>query len=514
MEQGKMTEHKWALSLGWLLLGAVTLPAQTDAGRHGKLPEPAAVLDRYVEVTGGASTYRKFSVEIIDTTVTAEGGQSAEVTVFRARDGRMRTVVEAGAASEQSGVANGVPWKFSEKSGARLLTGKAGERQVVLSRGFEDDTWREQFPKAVVEGEGTVNGKRCYHLNLTRTDGGVVQRFYDAQSGLLVREISTEFDDSGVEQPVTLDIEAYSASSGLKHPSSMRMSARGHSFQIKVESVLYSAGAPPDAFVVPHEVIRAMAEPKGDSALPNAVGLVDRFIELTGGKSAYEAVKTESMKADVTFKGAGLKGQTVTYMARGGKQYTSFDLPGAGKFESGSDGATAWERSVILGPRLVPKSQAGGGMTGVGPDQVLNWTNAYGTMETVSKEEVNGAPCYLVKMTPKQGGEGGSSMCFDAQTGYLVKLTTMVKTQMGQMSFDCILSDYRQDGPLKNPHHLETKAAGQPISIDVTETVVNGPVPDGIFELPNDVRALKEKQAVKVGASNEPTDRPTLRHRK
>jgi len=331
----------------------------------------------------------------------------------------------------------------------------------------------------------------------------------------MVREMSTEFNDAGEEQPVTLDIVDYSASNGLKHPSAMRMNARGQTFGIKVESVLYSEKAPPDAFVVPSKVIRAIAESKSNgSSLPNAVGLVDRFIEATGGKSAYEAVKTQSMKADVTFKGAGLKGQTVTYMAKGGKLYTSFDLPGAGKFESGSDGVTAWERSVMLGPRLVPRSQAGGGMTGVDPDQILSWANAHGSMETVSKEEVNGAPCYLVKLTSKQEGGGGSSMCFDARTGYLVKLTTIIKTQMGQVPFDCILSDYRPDGPLKIPHHLETQAAGQPISVDMTEVVVNGPVPDGIFTLPDDISALKEKQAARTTTGNESTDRPTLRRRK
>ena len=105
-------------------------------------------------------------------------------------------------------------------------------------------------------------------------------------------------------------------------------------------------------------------------------------------------------------------------------------------------------------------------------------------------------------------------MCFDVQTGYLAKLTTIVKTQMGQIPFDCTLSDYRPDGPLKSPHHLETKAAGQPISIDVTEVVVNGPVPEGVFELPKDIRALKEKQAARTTTGDEPPNRPTLRRRK
>jgi hypothetical protein len=40
--------------------------------------------------------------------------------------------------------------------------------------------------------------------------------------------------------------------------------------------------------------------------------------------------------------------------------------------------------------------------------------------------------------------------------------------------------------------------------------VVNGPVPDGVFELPKDVRALKEKHDADAAAQGSP-DRPTLK---
>jgi len=156
-----MTRGPWQLPLGWLLCAVTLLPAQTSVSRVGKLPEAATVLDRYVEATGGANAYRKFSVEIVDMTVTAGNGQSAGVTIFRARDGRMRTVVDAGPASEQTGVTDGIPWKFSEEAGARLLTGKPAARQIALSRGFEEDTWREQFPQAVMAGEEIINGRKC-----------------------------------------------------------------------------------------------------------------------------------------------------------------------------------------------------------------------------------------------------------------------------------------------------------------------------------------------------------------
>jgi len=288
----------------------------------------------------------------------------------------------------------------------------------------------------------------------------------------------------------------------------MRATKDGHVFKIKIESVDNSTGIPPDAFVLPHDVVRAIAALHNTQSLPNAVELADKFIELTGGKDGYQAVKTETVKADVTLKGAGLKGQLVTYAASGGKQYQSFDIPGAGKFESGSDGAVAWERSVMLGPRLLPGTR-GGGVLGPTPDEVLKWTGALLKAETVSKDAANGAPCYLVELTPKHEGEMATTLCFDVQSGFLTRMTDMLKSETGKSPFDCVLGDYRQAGPIKMAYHMETKADGQPVNIDVIDVVVNGPLPDGIFELPADVRALKEKRA--ADATTESPDRPTLK---
>jgi hypothetical protein len=497
-----MTRSKFVRSI---LCVALAIPA---CAAPAKLPEASAILDRYVAVTGGAAGYRKFSAEVIEITVTSDDGHSFGMTEFRARDGRRQAEIDAGPASRKKGVVNGVAWEFSQSGGARILTGKAAERELAMSHGLGADTWREEFPTAVTRGEEVIQGIKCYRVRLIRKDGSVVDRLYEERSGLLRREESTALNEAGADEPVIRDIEEYADWRGLQHPSSMRLTKGGRVFKIKIESVDHSAIVPPDAFVLPPEVVRAIAARNNNGSLPNAVELVEKFIELTGGKNAYQSIQTQTLKAVVTFKGAGMKGQLVTYAAEGGKQYESFDLPGAGKFESGSDGATGWERSVMLGPRLLPRSQAGGGLLGPAPDQVLRWTTAFLNVESVSKDEANGTPCYLVQLTPKQEGELATTFCFDMRSGYLTRMTATVKNEGGKTALDALLSDYREAGPVKMPYHLETKAGGQPVSVDVTDVIVNGPLPDGIFELPNDVRALKEKHEAAAPGS---PDRPTLK---
>jgi len=285
----------------------------------------------------------------------------------------------------------------------------------------------------------------------------------------------------------------------------MHIRSNGRNRSIKVESVSYTTYLPPDSFVIPHEVVRAIGDSQNaGKLLPSAIALIDRFIEVTGGPDANESIKSETMKGEVTFESLDAKAQLIVYSA-GSKRYISFDLPGAGKFELGSDGVTSWQRSVMLGPRLLPRSQLTGSFLGADREEVMRWPTAFEELDTISKEDVNGSPCYVVQMVSKQG-EPPSTACFDVKTGYLVKMMTRVKSEDGEARLEYILSDYRTDGPMKSAHRVQTKLGGLPVNIEVTEVTVNGPVPSGIFELPEDVRALKEKRAA--------ADEPSLRRRK
>jgi hypothetical protein len=135
------------------------LRAQTESS---KLPQAPAILDRYVEVTGGAGAYSKASVEIIDSIVTSDPptGQSLDITNFRSRDGQRRTEVEVGPDFKQSGVWKGTVWEYSRKTSAQIITGKRAERELAKKE-FTPETWRQEFPQATTIGEATVNGQAC-----------------------------------------------------------------------------------------------------------------------------------------------------------------------------------------------------------------------------------------------------------------------------------------------------------------------------------------------------------------
>ena len=85
--------------------------------------------------------------------------------------------------------------------------------------------------------------------------------------------------------------------------------------------------------------------------LPTAAQVLDRYIEVTGGKEAYAKVKSVSMLGTMEIKGQNVRGDMKMYRVDGGKYYTVVDLPGIGKQEDGSNGSVVWDKTV-LGPRL------------------------------------------------------------------------------------------------------------------------------------------------------------------
>src|ERR1700704_1401586 len=86
--------------------------------------------------------------------------------------------------------------------------------------------------------------------------------------------------------------------------------------------------------------------------LPSAESILDRYIQVTGGKQAYEKRTSEIAHGTVDFPALGIKGTMTRYAAQPDKYYYTVDIAAIGKMETGVNGSIAWENSAILGPRV------------------------------------------------------------------------------------------------------------------------------------------------------------------
>src|SRR5262249_13837421 len=79
-----------------------------------------------------------------------------------------------------------------------------------------------------------------------------------------------------------------------------------------------------------------------DEPRPKADTVLAHYIEVTGGKDAYEKRKTEVSTGIIEFPAQGIKGTLIRYAAAPDKSYSAVDIEGVGKLETGTGDGLAW----------------------------------------------------------------------------------------------------------------------------------------------------------------------------
>ena len=246
--------------------------------------------------------------------------------------------------------------------------------------------------------------------------------------------------------------------------------------------------------LVPLAIFVALATPSviaADEQLPKADRILDKFVEATGGKAAYEKVHNEKWSGTFEFVGKGIKGTVTSYRAEPNKTVTIVELEGVGTVEDGTDGQTAWTRSAMQGPRIKEGDERAASMREAMLRGPLYWRKLYKQAETVGVENVGDQACYKVVLTPNEGQP--ETHYYDKKTNLLVKMSMTIASPMGEIPTETMLSDYKEEAGLRQPHTVHQKAMGQEFLITMDHMEYNIDMPKDRFDLPADVKALVAK---------------------
>ena len=248
-------------------------------------------------------------------------------------------------------------------------------------------------------------------------------------------------------------------------------------------------GIAPDAMQPPAAMARTLAdEMTGEQ-------IIDRYIEVTGGKPAYEKVKSRVTSGKFSVPAAGINGTMQSFHKAPNLIYVKIDLAGMGATERGFDGQTAWEKSPQTGTRIVTGDERAEFEREAKLNNELDWKSEYTKVENKGVEEVEGKKCYKVELTDKQGDL--QTRFYNVDTGLLEQTSRTVKSPMGELPVLITMSDYRDvDGvkmPFKAVQLIKSMGASYEITTDKVETNVD--IPANKFELPADVKELAKKSA-------------------
>jgi zinc protease len=239
-------------------------------------------------------------------------------------------------------------------------------------------------------------------------------------------------------------------------------------------------------------LVALAAAPQAAQDLPKAETILDKYIEVTGGKAAHEKIRTEIISGKMEFAANGISGTMTAWHAEPDKSLMEIDIPGLGKMREGFDGTVAWSLSALQGPHIKEGAEKEDAVRQARMNSDLHWRELYPKVETTGVESVDGKDCYKVVLTPASGNP--ITQYYDKQSNLLVRMTMTATTAMGNVPVDSVAADYHKDGEILSPHKLTQKLAGQQITLTVDKVEYNAEIPPGTFDLPDEIKALANKK--------------------
>jgi len=235
----------------------------------------------------------------------------------------------------------------------------------------------------------------------------------------------------------------------------------------------------------------AAATGLAQETLPSAANVLDRYLEATGGKAAWETLRTEARKGTYELPAAGVKMSMAVWRALPNRSYVLMEAPGLGRIEEGTDGVTVWNRSTTQGPRIKQGGERETSLLAAILNSDLRWREFYPQAVTSGIEEVDGQPCYRVDLGSV--GVARQVRFYSKQTGLLVKNILTVTGATGEVTTETFPDDYRKVNGVLVPFKTRTKVLGQETVLTVESLEFNQEIDPARFTLPDDIRALAMK---------------------
>lgn len=231
---------------------------------------------------------------------------------------------------------------------------------------------------------------------------------------------------------------------------------------------------------------------KGAKSLPSGAEVMDRFIEVTGGKSAYEAVHNHAVKGSMELVEMSIKGPMATYASAPNLIYVKMEIGGMGEIVRGTDGKVAWEKNPMAGSRVMQGEEAEFVLRESLFNSELYWRKVYSSVENVGEEKDGDNSYYKIKATPIGGP--AKTLYFNVVTGLLEKMKFVITTQGGDMPIEVLVEDYRKVGDILISHKTTQKVGGQTMRMTMDSIETNVKLAPDQFALPEDIKALLAKK--------------------
>ncbi|MDX1931683.1 MAG: hypothetical protein SFU56_03680 [Capsulimonadales bacterium] len=224
----------------------------------------------------------------------------------------------------------------------------------------------------------------------------------------------------------------------------------------------------------------------GSAAKPSIspAAVLDRYVEVTGGKAAYARLKTIVMKGTIAVTAQNLKGTVDVRAKAPNKFYTVQEIKDVTKTTMAFDGKRGWSKNNLQGLRDITGSELQQLKDQALFNSSVRWRELYPKVEMIGIRKVDGKDTYAIRLTPKVGKP--TVQYHDTKTFLIVRTDSVQESPQGTLPVESYLSDYRAVDGVKTPFRVRSRVAAAEIITEITEVRNNVPVPDSLFVKPKE----------------------------
>ncbi len=246
-------------------------------------------------------------------------------------------------------------------------------------------------------------------------------------------------------------------------------------------------------FVLPLQLAAAPPLQAADKFDEKAAALLDKYVEVTGGEAAYDAIKTRIIKATLTMPSRDITGTMVACSARPRKFYSQISTSQGGQ-RRGWNGKTVWMIEPAHGARILTGLERVLVIRDSTLDRFGHWRQLARKVEYAGEEIVEGKNCAKVVLTyqtidPK-AKETPVTIYLDHATGLIAQYTTEIVRPQMLAKITAVLDDYQKSDGILLPHKMTLKTGTFHYVVQLTSVENNVNIPDEQFVLPREIQEL------------------------
>jgi hypothetical protein len=237
-------------------------------------------------------------------------------------------------------------------------------------------------------------------------------------------------------------------------------------------------------FAVDAGPVAPPAAPIAPAALRDAKLVLADYAKAIGDEKAWKKHKTLRVKREVAVKAMHFTSHEETRVARGGKIFSTSEMPSMGTFRRGSDGRTAWSEDPIGGLRVLKDAEAEDIRIAATWNSEWRLGEVYGKALSVSPPvpPPTGQAWECVELRKAKGEP--SVVCFDGKTHLRVLEKGVQASQGGQVPYVTRFSDWRAVDGVWVWHHEEVTVGPVTMEGRIIEIVFDEHFPATLFALP------------------------------